>query len=223
MKRAGLLFLVSAIVLTAGTVKISSVSADVGADDDKPPYSYQVAVGQHRPPDMDLEHLSIIAKEEEHDISRLRKAHEEPGGADSGTAQDDPGIAEAEYDADPDAETGVGDCDDTDYDTMPELVEPGTDYIYLGDWTVTAYCPCPECCGEYSSGITASGTIATAGRTVACNVLPIGSMVMIDGWVYTVEDTGWSPYDEWIDIYFDSHEEALQFGIREMEVYLVDG
>ena len=42
---------------------------------------------------------------------------------------------------------------------------------------------------------------------------------MIDGVIYTVEDTGVD--GEWIDIFMDSHEEALAFGMREMEVYLV--
>ena len=50
----------------------------------------------------------------------------------------------------------------------------------------------------------------------------MGTQVMIDGNIYTVEDTGWSPYgDAWIDIYFDSHEVALCFGVQMKEVYLV--
>lgn len=93
---------------------------------------------------------------------------------------------------------------------------------YLGDWTITAYCPCEICCGAYSSGYTASGTLATAGRTIACNELPFGTQVMIDGCIYTVEDTGWSPYGQWIDIYFDSHDEALAYGMQVREVYLVE-
>lgn len=100
-------------------------------------------------------------------------------------------------------------------------IEPGL--TYLGDWTITAYCSCEICCGSYSSGYTASGTLATAGRTIACNSLPIGTQVMIDGNIYTVEDTGWSPYGEnWIDIYFDSHEEALAYGLQMKEVYLIE-
>lgn len=45
---------------------------------------------------------------------------------------------------------------------------------------------------------------------------------MIDGHVYTVEDTGYTPYGEnWIDIYFDNHEDALAWGVKEMEVYII--
>lgn len=116
---------------------------------------------------------------------------------------------------------------------VPELVEPAdgdgcaeeseAGLTYLGDWYVTAYCSCPICCGDYATGYTASGTLATEGRTVACNSLPIGSQVMIDGWVYTVEDTGYSPYgDEWLDLFFESHDAALAWGAQVKEVYLID-
>lgn len=105
--------------------------------------------------------------------------------------------------------------------------EPETDtepiLTSLGYWTITAYCACPICTGEYASGYTASGTYATEGRTVACNVLPFGTQVVIDGQTYTVEDNGYSPYgDNWIDIYFDSHDTALEFGVQEKEVYLLE-
>lgn len=93
---------------------------------------------------------------------------------------------------------------------------------YLGDWTITGYCPGACCCGEYASGYTASGTLATAGRTIACNSLPFGTRLMIDGVVYTVEDTGYSPYEPWADIFFDTHEEALAWGLQTKEVYLVN-
>ena len=93
---------------------------------------------------------------------------------------------------------------------------------YLGEWTITGYCAGSCCCGEYASGYTASGTLATAGRTIACNSLPFGTKLMIDGVVYTVEDTGYSPYEPWADIFFDTHEEALAWGLQTKEVYLVN-
>ena len=47
---------------------------------------------------------------------------------------------------------------------------------------------------------------------------------MIDGIVYTVEDTGYTEFgDCWVDIYFDTHEEALAYGVQEREVYLIGG
>ena len=91
---------------------------------------------------------------------------------------------------------------------------------YLGTYSLTAYCSCVNCCGK-SNGITASGTQATAGRTVACNSLPLGTVISINGHQYVVEDTGGMGGNV-IDIYFSSHEEAINFGRQSAEVYLVN-
>lgn len=91
---------------------------------------------------------------------------------------------------------------------------------YLGTYSLTAYCSCVNCCGK-SNGITASGTQATAGRTVACNSLSIGTVISINGHQYVVEDTGGMGGNV-IDIFFDSHEEAINFGRQSAEVYLVN-
>ena len=90
---------------------------------------------------------------------------------------------------------------------------------YLGRFRLTGYCPCVQCCGK-SDGITASGTKATAGRTVAMGGVPLGTKLLINGVVYTVEDRGTS-YSH-VDIFFDTHGEALQFGSRYADVYLVN-
>lgn len=86
-------------------------------------------------------------------------------------------------------------------------------------YTLTGYCSCSICCGKYSNPdnpTTASGTRATAGRTIAADthIYPFGTQISINGHVYTVEDTGSGVNGYHFDIYFDSHEEALQFGKR---------
>lgn len=90
----------------------------------------------------------------------------------------------------------------------------------LGVYKVTAYCSCCECCGK-CDGITASGTAATEGRTIAADtsILPFGSQVVINGHEYTVEDRGGSVKGNTIDIYMDSHEAAVEFGVQYIEVY----
>ena len=95
---------------------------------------------------------------------------------------------------------------------------------YLGPFVITAYCPCEECCGK-TDGITASGKKAVANHTIAADpsVLPIGTEVLIDGQVYTVEDTGSAIKSNHIDIYFDSHEDAKNYGRPEKDVYKVLG
>lgn len=89
-------------------------------------------------------------------------------------------------------------------------------------FTATAYCPCRKCCGKWADGITASGTTATAGRTIAVDkkVIPLGTHVLINGVEYVAEDTGVK--GKRIDIFFDSHSEALEFGRQKVEVEIID-
>lgn len=92
------------------------------------------------------------------------------------------------------------------------------DGSYLGAYMLTAYCNCSTCCGKWAGGGTASGTYPTAGRTVAAD-LPFGTQLLINGNVYTVEDRGVS--GNHIDIYFNSHSEALAFGLQYADVYIL--
>ena len=88
----------------------------------------------------------------------------------------------------------------------------------LGTFKITAYCNCAKCCGT-AGNATASGVMPTSGHTVAMGGVDFGTKLMIYGDVYTVEDRG-TPYGH-VDIYFDSHEEALDFGLDYTEVYRV--
>lgn len=88
-----------------------------------------------------------------------------------------------------------------------------------GTCTITHYCNCEACCGIWAGGGTASGTTPTAGRTVACE-LPFGTEIEINGERYTVEDRGVSGF--WVDIYCDSHQEALDRGMYSAEVWIID-
>lgn len=88
---------------------------------------------------------------------------------------------------------------------------------------LTAYCNCSKCCGKWAGGATASGTMPKAGRTIAVDtsVIPFGTKVVINGHTYTAEDTGSAIKGNRIDIYFDSHSEALQFGVQYADVQIV--
>lgn len=86
---------------------------------------------------------------------------------------------------------------------------------------LTAYCPCTYCCGEWADGITATGVKAQANHTIAVDpdVIPLGSWVLIcEDW-YRAEDTG-AFCGNIIDIYFDDHEEAKDFGRQTAVVYV---
>lgn len=91
----------------------------------------------------------------------------------------------------------------------------------LGMFEATAYCPCAECCGK-SDGITATGTKAKAGRTIAVDpkVIPYSSKVIINGNEYIAEDCGGSINGNRVDVYCDTHTEALNFGRKKVEVFI---
>ena len=84
-----------------------------------------------------------------------------------------------------------------------------------------------ECCGK-TDGITATGTQATPGVTVAVDpsVIPLGSDVLVDygdGEIhyYRADDVGAAVKGNRIDLCVSSHTEALQLGRRVTTVYWV--
>ena len=85
-------------------------------------------------------------------------------------------------------------------------------------YKITAYCSCAKCCGK-TNGITAAGTKATAGRTVAASSkFALGTKLNINGHTYVVEDRGGAINGNKIDIYVNSHAEALAWGVRYLPV-----
>ena len=97
-------------------------------------------------------------------------------------------------------------------------VSGGTTKIFK----ITAYCSCAKCCGK-TTGYTASGTKATAGRTVAASAqFAFGTKLIINGHEYTVEDRGGAVTGNKIDIYMDSHAEALAWGVKYLPVQVAE-
>lgn len=91
-----------------------------------------------------------------------------------------------------------------------------------GRYKVTAYCACMSCCGK-TNGITASGTKATANRTVAApSTFAFGTELVINGQTYIVEDRGGAIQGNRIDVYMNSHSEALAWGVRYLDVEVLN-
>ena len=90
-------------------------------------------------------------------------------------------------------------------------------------YTITAYCPCVKCCGK-ANGITASGVKAVQGVTVATDKsIPFGTKIYIDGvGERIVQDRGGAIKGNKIDLYFDSHEKALEFGRQTKQVTILN-
>ena len=97
-------------------------------------------------------------------------------------------------------------------------------YKYLGVFYCTHYCPCSRCCGKGGGKVTASGTKPTAGRTVGVNprLIPYGTHLQIGKTKgYVAEDTGGGIGWYHLDVFCNSHQEALQKGVQHKKVYAI--
>ena len=92
---------------------------------------------------------------------------------------------------------------------------------------VSAYCKenYPHICNDGESTYTSTGTIATPGRTIAVdpNIIPYGTQVEIEGvGVRIAEDCGGAIKGNRIDLLFDTHEEALEWGMQTRQVTILN-
>ncbi len=89
---------------------------------------------------------------------------------------------------------------------------------------VTAYCPCPRCCGEYSDGVTACGHKIGPGDTfvAADGRYSFGTEMLIPGYSNSrpvqVLDRGGAIKGNRLDVFFATHQEALEWGVKYLEV-----
>ncbi|MCL2081058.1 MAG: 3D domain-containing protein [Oscillospiraceae bacterium] len=98
----------------------------------------------------------------------------------------------------------------------------------LGMFTVTAYCECVKCNGKWTGYQLNTPTQAgmrypVVGYTVSVDpeVIPLGSVVELEGLgARFAQDTGSAIKGNKIDLFLSSHEEALEFGVKQLEVWL---
>lgn len=94
---------------------------------------------------------------------------------------------------------------------------------------VTAFCSCEICCGKWSDGQTASGYwIQPGDRFVAApNHIPFGTKFIVPGYnndqPVEVKDRGGAITVERLDVYFCTHQEALNWGVKYLEVEAIEG
>ncbi|MCH5317317.1 MAG: G5 domain-containing protein [Eubacterium sp.] len=90
----------------------------------------------------------------------------------------------------------------------------------------THYCACEVCCGK-SNGVTASGKKVQNGMEdpyyIACNWLPLGSVIEVNGTTYTVVDRGGNLSRQGrIDIFTpEGHEAAVNYGTGSCTIKIV--
>lgn len=92
---------------------------------------------------------------------------------------------------------------------------PEEELEYLGTFEATAY--------EWTGNPCANGNYPEVGYTVACNSLPLGTTVYIEGVGYrVVEDRGaeWHG-SNWMDLYLGDVDSCYDWGVRSVDVYVV--
>ena len=99
---------------------------------------------------------------------------------------------------------------------------PDGHWVDLGTFKTTWYCNCRRCCGRWAGGPTKTGVMPVAGETVAVDpkVIPLGSMVMVDGCIYWAQDTGKHIKGKRIDVYYNSHSTARDHGEKRQRVFV---
>ena len=84
---------------------------------------------------------------------------------------------------------------------------------FIGNYQLTAYIATGNRC--------ASGVYPQVNHTVACNSIPLGTKIYIEGYgEFVVEDTGGMAGNV-IDIFVADYGSAIQFGRRTANVYVV--
>lgn len=112
-----------------------------------------------------------------------------------------------------------------------KVVEHGSvqpKYESLGMFQLTGYCPCSKCCGIWAecrpNGVVygASGEELAPNHSVAVDtsIIPYGTVLLINGTEYVAEDCGSAIKGNHIDIYFETHEEAVKFALQYAEVFI---
>ena len=100
--------------------------------------------------------------------------------------------------------------------TEPKQV---SEWKSVGEYAITAYCPCETCCGQWADGVTADGSTAVEGVTIAASSeFEFGTVLRIDGHEYIVQDRGGAIQGNKLDIYFNNHSDALEWGVQTKEV-----
>ncbi len=99
-------------------------------------------------------------------------------------------------------------------------------------FTLTAYCSCEKCCGDWANNrpvdsdgkeivVGATGQRLKEGVSIAVDprVIPYGTIVEFLNKKYVAQDCGGAIKGNRIDVYFMSHDQALEFGVQKEPVF----
>lgn len=96
--------------------------------------------------------------------------------------------------------------------TTEEVETPGL--VYIGDYMITAY--------EWTGNPCANGNYPSEGYTVACNDLPFGTEVYIDGVGWRVVEDRGGGGEGWMDLYLGDVDSCYEWGVQYRGVYVYE-
>ena len=113
---------------------------------------------------------------------------------------------------------------ETDEEVDTQAIKP----VSIGEFKLTAYCSCEICCGIWAynrpNGVVygAIGEELKEGYSIAVDpdVIPYKTEVIINGQTYKAQDCGGAIKGNRIDVYFEDHDDALDFGVQYTEVFV---
>jgi 3D (Asp-Asp-Asp) domain-containing protein len=91
---------------------------------------------------------------------------------------------------------------------------------------VTGYCPCSQCCGDFSDGITANNHHIQPGDTfvAADKSYSFGTEMVIPDYNSSqsvqVKDRGGAIKGDRLDLFFHTHQQALKWGVQYLDVLI---
>lgn len=118
---------------------------------------------------------------------------------------------------------------ETDKEVDTQAVKP----VSLGEFKLTGYCSCSICCNGWANNrpvdengneivYGAIGEELKEGYSIAVDpdVIPYRTEVVINGNTYKAQDCGGAIKGNKIDVYFEDHDKALEFGVQYAEVFM---
>lgn len=110
-----------------------------------------------------------------------------------------------------------------DYHKSVQSAESASEKTFI----VTAYCPCHICCDKFADGVTASGHVIQDGdRFVAApRDIKFNTRLLIPGYARDTPvkclDRGGAITAGRLDVFFPTHAEAMEWGVKRLKVKIV--
>jgi len=103
------------------------------------------------------------------------------------------------------------------------LTVPPVAYKRIVNMTATAYAPGPLDNGKWNNQTYMGGTVRKGVAAVDPKIIPMGTKLWIEGYGEAIaEDQGSAIKGHRIDLAFEDRQEALDYGIKNVKIYVLD-